>query len=195
MEIRSYGGEAAPKVTEGRTVEGYALVFNQRSVVMYDKDEKKLFHEVISPSAASDELLQRSDIRALVEHNAERLLARSNNGVGTLTLSFDEHGLKYRFDAPNTNDGSYALEMVGRGDIQGSSFAYRSISKGAVTWAKEANGMWLRTVNRFDVIADITITSRPAFTGTEVNVRSIQDLEPEQKENYQNQINQLRKRI
>ena len=35
LEIRSFGGDAAPKI-EGRTIEGYAIVFNQRSEVMLD---------------------------------------------------------------------------------------------------------------------------------------------------------------
>ena len=32
LEIRSYGGDAAPRL-DGRTIDGYAIVFNQRSEV------------------------------------------------------------------------------------------------------------------------------------------------------------------
>lgn len=206
MEIRSYGGEASPKIEEGRTIVGYAIVFNQRSEVLYDEKEGKLFHEIISERAVSDDLLQRSDIKALIEHNKERLLARWKAGVGTLSLTIDEHGLMYRFNAPNTPDGDYALEMVGRGDIQGSSFAYQAYSRGAVTWTKESNGIWLRKVNLIDTLRDVTITAYPAFTGTEVSVRSIEDLDiseranddknPEKdKTDYIRQINFLRKLI
>ena len=138
-EIRSYGGEAAPKI-EGRTIEGYAVVFNQRSEVMLDWDVQhgiRKFTEIIQPNAISDELLSRSDVKANVEHNRERLLARYNKGKGTLSLTLDEHGLKYRFEAPNTQEGDFVVEMINRGDIAGSSFAFRVNEKKDVEWMTE----------------------------------------------------------
>ena len=97
LEIRSYGGDAAPRI-DGRKIDGYAIVFNQRSEILFDYDSKRFFREIINPDAVTDELLNRSDIKALVEHNRSRLLARNNKGTGTLSLSIDEHGLRYTFD-------------------------------------------------------------------------------------------------
>ncbi|MEB3372534.1 HK97 family phage prohead protease [Bacteroides sp. CR5/BHMF/2] len=37
-------------------------------------------------------------------------------------LELDDYGLKYRFEAPSTPDGDFAVEMIKRGDIFGSSF-------------------------------------------------------------------------
>jgi uncharacterized protein len=133
------------------------------------------FVEVISPSAISDNLLQQSDIKALVEHNRQRLLARYNKGKGTLELTIDEHGLRYKFDAPNTADGDYAVEMVSRGDISGSSFAFR-VKNEDTTWVKDGK-LWVRTINKFTSIHDVTITTDPAYTQTEVNVRSLEEME------------------
>lgn len=181
LEIRSFGGDAAPKI-EGRTIEGYAIVFNQRSEVMIDwsaEEGLRRFVEVVSPTAISDNLLQQSDIKALVEHNRQRLLARYNKGKGTLELAIDEHGLRYKFDAPNTADGDYAVEMVSRGDISGSSFAFR-VKNEDTTWVKDGK-LWVRTINKFSSIHDVTITTDPAYTQTEVNVRSLEEMEKPEK--------------
>ena len=181
LEIRSFGGDAAPKI-EGRTIEGYAIVFTQISEVMLDwsaEEGLRRFVEVVSPTAISDNLLQQSDIKALVEHNRQRLLARYNKGKGTLELTIDEHGLRYKFDAPNTADGDYAVEMVSRGDISGSSFAFR-VKNEDTTWVKDGK-LWVRTINKFSSIHDVTITTDPAYTQTEVNVRSLEEMEKPEK--------------
>ena len=175
IEIRSFA-EAPILNEENRTIEGYAIVFGVRSNVMYDWEEGRKFVEVIERNAVTDELLAQCDIRALVEHNNQRLLARSNKGKGTLQLEIDDHGLKYRFVSPNTTHGNDIVEMVRRGDIAGSSFAFRSAYE-SVRWQKEADGMWLRTVNKIDYIRDVTMTADPAYSQTDVTVRSIEAME------------------
>lgn len=177
LEVRSYGGDAAPTI-EGRTIEGYAIVFNQRSEVMIDWSPDtgwRKFVEVISPEAVTEDLIQRSDIKATTEHNRERLLARSNKGIGTLSLTPDDYGLKYRFDAPNTTEGDFAVEMIKRGDIGGSSFAFR-VKKSDEEWKKDGD-LWVRTINAFDGLYDVTITTDPAYSQTDVSVRSLDALD------------------
>lgn len=199
LEIRSFGGDAAPKI-EGRTIDGYAIVFNQRSEVMLDWTDEGIrrFVEVIDPSAVDEALLLSSDIRALIEHNRERLLARYNKGVGTLSLTIDEHGLRYSFEAANTADGDYAVEMVGRGDISGSSFAFRA-KDSDTEWAKEGS-LWVRTIKRFSLLRDVTITTDPAYTQTEVSVRNLDEMDKpieEEKKDlpYKVKLQLLRNRI
>lgn len=194
LEIRSFGGDAAPKI-EGRTIDGYAIVFNKRSEVMIDwsaEEGLRRFVEVVSPTAISDNLLQQSDIKALVEHNRERLLARYNRGKGTLELTIDEHGLRYKFEAPKTNDGDYAVEMVSRGDISGSSFAFR-VKDEDTDWVKDGK-LWVRTINKFSSIHDVTITTDPAYTQTEVNVRSIEEME-ESEERHEEKLKPYKAKI
>lgn len=181
IEIRSYGGEAAPKI-DGRTIEGYAIVFNQRSKVLYDSGDKRFFREIIKPEAVTEDLLNRSDIKAVVEHDRTRLLARNNKGAGTLTLTIDEHGLRYSFDAPKTADGDYAVEMVSRGDINGSSFGFSAIRGKDDTWEKQPDGIWERNIVNIRFLSDVTVTADPAYTQTEVSVRSLEEMEePEPK--------------
>ena len=46
-ENREFAPHLADK--EGRVVTGYAIVFNQRSRVLYDRTQRKYFTEVIDP--------------------------------------------------------------------------------------------------------------------------------------------------
>lgn len=197
MEIRSFGEKAAPKHVEERTIEGYAVVFNQESRIMFDKEKKRFFIEKIAPGAISPELLQRSDVKALLEHNSERLLARSYRGAGSLALTIDDYGVKYRFEAPDTVDGDTALALVKRGDFFGSSFAYTADEKEGVRYEKRSDGMLLRTVNAASGFYDISIVSNPAYFGTDVSVRSLDGyFEPEKvDESYKDEITELRSYI
>ena len=187
-EIRSYGGDAAPTIN-GRTIEGYAVVFGQRSNVMYDwsvKYGERLFVEVIEPTAIDAELL-----------------ARYNKGKGTMQLEQDNYGLKYRFDAPNTVDGNFAVEMIQRGDISGSSFAFR-VKEADTTWKKEGE-TWVRTIHKISGLYDVTITTDPAYSQTEVTVRSLEEMEVPENEveqeeirnddNYEIELELLRRKI
>lgn len=193
MEIRSFGENAAPKLVSERTIEGYAVVFGQRSRVMFDKVSRRYFVEIIQQGAVTEEMLRNWDIKALCEHDKGRMLARCFKGTGSLTLNVDNHGVKYRFNAPNTPDGDYAVEMIKRGDIFGSSFAFWADETKNVRYSKETDGMLLRTVTKIDLMSDIAIVSDPAYMGTEVNVRSLDAyFEPEVDETYKTQVLELR---
>lgn len=192
MEIRSFTAEAAPRV-DGRIIQGYGSVFEKQSRILYDPDKKQFFIEVISKGAITEELIRACDIKALLEHNKQRLLARSTMGTGTLLLSVDDYGLAYKFEAPNTQDGNDAIEMIKRGDLFGSSFSFWADEKKHVTYEKK-DGIWLRTVHKIDRLFDIAIVSDPAYFGTDVTVRSFSELDNTNEE-YINQINNLRKFI
>lgn len=177
--IRSFAGDGVPVAVddEKRVIEGYAAVFNQRSKLVYDYNLWKPVIESIAPGAITDELVSRSDVVANLEHNNRRMLARSNMGKGTLTLTVDAVGLKYRFECPATADGDFAYEMVKRGDIGGSSFCYyNDVDETNVTYSKttDENGkeVVLRTVNKIDHLYDVAIVLHPAYVGTSVEARN-----------------------
>lgn len=194
-EIRSFGGEAAPKLVSERNIEGYAVVFGQESKYMYDPVLRKCFIEIIEPGAVTEELIIRSDIKALIEHNHQRMIARNYMGKGSLSLKLDDYGLGYGLEAPHTQDGDYSVEMVKRGDMFGSSFGYWTDEKKNVTWSKRSDGILLRRVHKIDIIREISIVASPAYVGTEVNVRSIESSFELPDETYKNDINQLRNLI
>jgi hypothetical protein len=164
IEIRS---AAAPSVS-GRRVSGTAAVFNSPSQVLFEGNRR--FIEIILPGAIDEALIQRSDVKALVDHNRERLLARSNKGKGTLSLRITSTGLMYSFDAPHTADGDFAVEMVRRGDVDGSSFAF-SVADGGDIWEKRQDGVYLRKIKKISGLYDVTVTASPAYPQTSVGVR------------------------
>lgn len=176
-EIRSFSEERAmPQIVdaESRTIEGYAVVFEKESRVLFDKSKKRFFVEVIKRGAITNEDIKGWDIKALAEHDSSRLLARSYNGKGSLTLTVDEYGVKYRFEAPNTADGDTVLELVKRRDLFGSSFAYIASDKN-IKYERNADGTLHRTVDKILRMFDVSIVSDPAFFGTDVQARNLDD--------------------
>ena len=91
---------------DSRTVEGYALVFGKQSRDLGG------FTEVIEPTALEG-ILEKSDILCLLNHNEDRgILARSKYGTGSLELTIDDTGLKYRFQdcLPESSGNSAHLQ-------------------------------------------------------------------------------------
>lgn len=180
-EIRTMcGGKYQPHVREtgegenttGRTIEGYAVVFGEESRMIVDW--AGAYREIIEPGAVTDEELRSFDIKMTMFHNREKLLARSNQGAGTLKLSVDEIGVKYEFEAPNTATGDEALELVKRGDLAGSSFTYWSDETSDVTYTKREDETIERRVRHIGMIYEMTIASDPAYTQTSVTAREVE---------------------
>lgn len=165
-EIRSVAEQ--PVVGEGRTISGYAIVWDVESRVLWDFDGD--FIEIIERGAVDNALIASSDVKALYNHSDNQLLARSVNGSGTLRLSIDDHGLRFEFDAPNTSLGNDVLELVRRGDLRGCSFAFRTDSKN-VSYSHR-DGVRLRRVKRLLALRDVSVVVEPAYTQTSVDARS-----------------------
>ena len=163
IEYRNFNLELRGE-DESRHIEGYGSVFNSRSLDLGG------FQEIIAPGAF-DGVIERSDVKALLDHNAEKgILARSRNGKGSLSLELDERGLKYSFDAPHTNLGDEVVEGLKRGDYSQSSFAFTVESE---SWTKEEDGSYLRTINKIGNLYDVSIVANPAYTDTSVALRSL----------------------
>ena len=176
-EIRNLGDVSS---LEGRTVEGYAIVFASLS------NDLGGFHEIISRSAL-DGIIEKSDVLCLLNHNEDKgVLARSNKGVGSLTLSIDDRGLKYSFEAPNTALGDELLEGLRRGDISTSSFAF---TVGSDSWEKREDGSYLRTINSIKELFDVSPVYQPAYSDTSVDTRGLDQLrDKEELEDYYKEL-------
>ena len=134
------------------------------------------FTEVIEPSAL-DGVIEKSDILCLLNHNEDKgVLARSKFGKGSLSLSVDDTGLKYRFEAPNTALGNELLEGLRRGDITTSSFAFTIDSD---KWEKRDNGTYLRRITQFKELFDVSPVYKEAYPDTTVACRKMQELDNE----------------
>ncbi|WP_455060096.1 HK97 family phage prohead protease [Prevotella pallens] len=158
-----------------RTVEGYAIVFNSQS-------EDLGFYETISPSAVTEDTINTSDVFCLFNHNPDKVLARCRYGEGSLSLSIDEKGLKYSFQAPNTELGNELIEHIRRGEIDGSSFAFIvSADEGSEVW-ENINGTTHRTINKIECLVDVSPVWQPAYSATSVNARAKEMLNEMEKE-------------
>lgn len=163
----SHSALSAPSLVreEKRTIEGLAIVYDEESEVMYDWWEDRSFREIVHQGAVTEELLRSSDVLALYEHDRKQLLARSTNGNGSLQLTITERGLQYRFEAPNTQLGNDTLELLRRGDLRGSSFLF-GVKKGDTRWEELSDGTWLRHIDHFSYLGDVSVVSTPAYPAT-----------------------------
>lgn len=161
-EIRNITGKVFRTAeADSRKVEGYAMLFDTPS-------DGLTFEEVISREAL-DGVISRSDVLALMNHSVDRgVLARSENGEGSLQLEVDEKGLIYRFEAPNTSLGDELLENLRRGEIKQSSFAFDVESD---KWERKADGTWKRTINKFGHLYDVSPVYHAAYSKTSVYMR------------------------
>lgn len=156
---------------EKRTVEGYALLFGVNS-------DNLGFEEVIERGAL-DGVLGKSDVFALLNHDRTKgILARSKNGSGSLSLEVDTKGLKYRFEAPKTALGNELLENLRRGEIDQSSFAF-TVADGGEKWERQKNGVWKRTISKFERIYDVSPVYNAAYSKTSVYMRGKEEAEKE----------------
>lgn len=167
LHVRQTGG--------GRTIYGYAILFNKESVHMWDYDDEYAV-EIISPTAITKELLDRCDIKMTMYHNREKLLARSVNGEGTLKYSVDDKGVAFEFEAPRTPDGDTALELVKRGDIAGCSFAFRTSYNDSAYVRHTTGKVGAKTKHIYTVLTvtdvrDFTLAGDPAYPQTSVSAR------------------------
>lgn len=146
---------------EKRTIEGYALLFDTPS-------DGLSFTEVIQRGAL-DGVLAKSDVFALLNHDQSRgILARCKNGQGSLVLSVDDKGLKFRFEAPKTALGDELRENIRRGEIEECSFCF-DVEKD--TWEKQKNGSWKRSIEKIDNLYDIAPVYNGAYSKTSVYMR------------------------
>lgn len=154
---------------ESRTVYGYAVVFDSPS-------QDIGFIETIKRGAITQETINNCDIFAKFNHDDSKVLARSNHGEGSLHLLVDDKGLRYEFEAPNTDLGNELLEYIKRGDISQSSFAFalNPDDKGAQKWEKR-DGKLYRTINKIDYLFDVSPVFQPAYIATSVDKRDLEE--------------------
>ena len=157
-----------------RTIEGYAVVFNQRSVFLPDWNKGRMVEEVMMPGSITEELIAKSDVVANIDHDNSRMVARSVNGEGSLRLSLDEHGLKFSYEAPMTNDGETVLQGVRRGDFRGCSFAYTCDEDTGVHYEKndKDSRALIRYVDEVNGLYDVSVVIHPAYPQTNVDSRA-----------------------
>lgn len=175
-EIRNIAAEVTVD-EESRKVEGYALLFNVPS-------DGLDIEEIIEPRAL-DGVIEKSNVFALLNHDERRgILARSKKGEGTLALTVDGKGLRYRFDAPRTALGDELLEYLKRGEVTESSFAFTVAED---VWEKKGE-TWKRTIKKIDELYDVSPVYDAAYSKTTVYMRGKEQLEQELREQREREL-------
>ena len=142
-------------------LEGYASVFNSET-------DLGAFREVIKPGAFDG--VMDNDVRALINHDPNLVLGRTTNG--TLELSVDERGLKYKVKLGNQTFARDFYESVKRGDISQSSFAFTIDEQ---SWNEERT---VRSIDKVRTLLDVSPVTYPAYSAATVQARD-QQPEPE----------------
>ena len=151
VEVRT--AEVRASDSDGMVIEGYAAVFDQVTNI-------GPFQEVIDRGAFEGHL--NDDVRLYLNHDGPPMARTVNN---TLTLSTDDHGLKYRATLVDTQGARDLYETIKRGDISQSSFAF-TIEK------EERQSDGVRRVMQVGSILDVSPVSVAAYPTTNVAVRS-----------------------
>ena len=142
----------------GRTViRGYAAVFESPS------QDLGGFVEIVERGAFDD--VMRSNPDVFGKYNHERVIGRTSSG--TMRLFVDDRGLRYEIDPPRS--AADLVELISRGDIRGSSFAFRS-RPADEAWQRDANGRMIRRIKKFSFLGDAGPVDTPAYLATETYV-------------------------
>ena len=148
---------------DSRSIGGYAAKFNKPSQNLGG------FVEFIAPSA-----FNRSrgnswpDVMARYNHDDNMLLGTTT--ARTLRLDVDEVGLKYEVDVPRSRADVY--ELVQRGDVARSSFAFRVIGDDGDEWGLSDQNFPMRTLKSVELV-DVAPVNVPAYLDTTTAVRSL----------------------
>lgn len=155
IEKRATAGVTA----NGRKLTGYVAKFDNATRIGG-------FTEIIRRGAFAASLTSGRDILAMADHDPNRVLGRTKSG--TLTLAEDADGLAFSLQMPDTQAGRDLVALAERGDLGGCSFGF-VVNAGGDAWNGDTRE--LRSVE----LQEISIVQAwPAYTDTEVHLRSIQ---------------------
>jgi uncharacterized protein len=178
---KQYGDNVELRTSEVRAagddslvIEGYAANFDTETDLGY-------FRETIARGAFDDVL--EDDVRLLLNHDGAPM-ARTTNG--TLELSVDENGLKYRAALADTQDGRDLYKLIKRGDISQSSFAFTISDE---KWSEDRS---TRTVQKMGRLLDVSPVTYPAYATTTVSARNMATAKAEAEELKPEQVPEVR---
>lgn len=155
VELRARG--------EQRSIGGYAATFNKLSQNLGG------FVERVAPTFFNKSRGDGwPDVLARYNHDDNMLLGTT--GGGTLRLSVDDTGLLYEVDPPAARDD--IVELVERGDVRKSSFAFR-IGADGDDWGMSDQGYPLRTLMSGQLV-DVAPVNLPAYMDSSVGMRGIE---------------------
>ena len=142
----------------GRTViRGYAAVFESES------QDLGGFVEIVERGAFDDVMASNPDVFG--KYNHTQVIGRTSSG--TMRLMVDDRGLRYEIDPPKSAEA--VVELISRGDVRGSSFAFRTRAADEA-WNRDDKGRMIRRIKKFSFLGDAGPVDTPAYLATETYV-------------------------
>lgn len=144
---------------EDPKIEGYFAVYGDVYQVWPDVTES------IAPGAFAKSITQ--DVRALYNHNHDKILGRVS--AGTLTLRDDSHGLwgSITINRKDT-DAMNVYERIKRGDITGCSFGFEIRDE---EYEIKPDGSIHYTIKEVDPLYEVSPVVWPAYEATTITSR------------------------
>ena len=157
FEFRAAGWEAG----DAETIIGYAVVFEQRTVLYKDPETGIEYGEIIDRHA-----LDKADLDDVVlrYNHTGRPLARTRNK--SLKLSIDGHGLRIEADLSGSSEGRSFYQDVKSGLLDKMSFAFQVQEE---TRERSTNTRRILAISR---LQDVSLVDFPAYDQTQVSARS-----------------------
>ena len=114
IQLRAETGALGKKIVEG--------------IIPYDSKSLKIWGttEIISKSAFNKTLADKATVRALFNHNENKILGSTDSG--TLVLENSDAGLICRCELPDTSYANDMFSIIERGDCKTMSFGFQPIS-------------------------------------------------------------------
>jgi HK97 family phage prohead protease len=156
---------------ESRTISGYAAVFDKYSSVLGGSFFR--FKEKVARSAFDG--TDMSGVIATFNHNFDNVLARADSN--TLSLTVDDIGLRYSFEAPNTTAGNDLLENIRNGNVKGSSFMF-TVEEQKWTYKEGEDEIDEREITKVGELIELGPVTLPAYPDTSVAERSYKESKP-----------------
>lgn len=147
-----------------RAIGGYAAIFER-----YSQNLGGFVEQVRSTAFNKSRGDGWPDVIARYNHDDNMLLGTT--GGGTLRLALDDTGLSYDVDPPQSRQD--IVELVQRGDVRKSSFAFR-VPKGGDEWSTTDQGFPLRSLTSVQLV-DVAPVNSPAYLDTSAALRSLAD--------------------
>jgi len=173
MIERRYSHAAQLRASQGdegsMIISGYAGTWNRLS------ENLGGFREMLIPGAFQRSLQSDRNVACLFNHNPDQILGTKR--AGTLSVSEDARGLKFRCDVANTSTGRDVYNLVKRGDLGDCSFAFKIAGPDGEDWDDDCEDpdtgerIAVRKVSRADLF-DVSCVQSPAYSGTSVNTIS-----------------------
>lgn len=158
--------------------EGGELIIAGVAATVYDGTERTEFvlrrarHglqkvvERVMPGAFRDVLKSDPDVRVLRNHNSDQLLGRTRSG--TARVYVDSRGnLAYTCLAGNSSVALDTVDQLRRGDLSGSSFAFRT----GIENFRQEQGVGIVEIKQVDSIYDVGPAVMPCYRSTTAFVR------------------------